>query len=145
MAPIGPYWPWAAESGSGAGPSGDVAVEDERDPDDGSQDGDDEADAKAVKRVFSCFCWGGERGGGGGEGKPSILGRFPAQPGPGRAWERPPPGSRSICTDFQPGRPTLRPFHDLAVLKMILIFVLGSPPPGGSRGRVRTAIFLRIS
>ncbi len=38
--------------------------------------------------------------------------------------------------------------HDdmiLEVLKMILIFFLGPPSPGGSRGRVRSAIFLRKS
>ena len=33
----------------------------------------------------------------------------------------------------------------LEVLKMIFNFVLGPPSPGGSRGRVRTAIFLKKS
>ena len=33
----------------------------------------------------------------------------------------------------------------LAVLKMIFNVVLGPPSPGGSRGRVRTATFLRKS
>ncbi len=32
--------------------------------------------------------------------------------------------------------------YDLQVLNMIFNFVLGPPSPGGSRGRVRTAIFL---
>ncbi len=50
---------------------------------------------------------------GGGDRKSPISGRFPAKPGPGWAWDRPRPGHRSICTDFQPGRLILRPFREV--------------------------------
>ena len=40
--------------------------------------------------------------------KSPILGRSPTQPGPRGSWERPRPGPRSIDTDFQPGRPSLK-------------------------------------
>jgi hypothetical protein len=41
---------------------------------------------------------------------------FGPLPGPtpgGGPWERPWPGPRSICIDFQPGRPILRPFREV--------------------------------
>ena len=40
---------------------------------------------------------------------------------------------------------TVLKVYNLAVLKMIFNFVLGPPSPGGPRGRVRSAIFLRNS
>ncbi len=49
----------------------------------------------------------------GGDRKSPILGRFPAQPGPGGAGERPRSGPRSICTDFQPGKSILRPVREV--------------------------------
>ncbi len=45
-----------------------------------------------------------------GDLKSPILGRFPAQPARGG---RPRQGPRWICTDFQPGRPILRPFREV--------------------------------
>jgi hypothetical protein len=54
--------------------------------------------SNAVKLV--CMLFRGRMGGG--DRKSSILGRVPAQPDPGGAWERPRPGPRSICVDFQP-------------------------------------------
>ncbi len=43
-------------------------------------------------------------------------------------------------------RAGLKNTYFLEVLTMVFYFILGPPPsPGGSRGRVRTAIFLRTS
>ncbi len=55
--------------------------------------------SNAVKRVLSLHLFGGVGP------KSPILGRFPAQPGPGGAWERPRLGHRSIGIDFQAGKP----------------------------------------
>ena len=48
-----------------------------------------------------------------GQDKSPILGRFPAQPGPLGSWERPRQGPRSIGTDVQPGKPSLRLFREV--------------------------------
>ncbi len=52
---------------------------------------------------------------------------------------------RAVREDFLPMEGSIysRAGLFLAVLKMIFNFCLGPPSPGGSRGRVRTAIFLR--
>ncbi len=71
-------------------------------------------DSTAVKSVFS-FCSAGGRY----DLKSSILGRFPAQPGLGGAWERSRSGPRSICTDCQPGRPILRPFREVCLNPLV--------------------------
>ena len=55
--------------------------------------------------AFNSFCFVG------GVGVGSDIVDFGPLPGPTRplgVWERPRPGRRLICTDFQPGRPILR-------------------------------------
>jgi hypothetical protein len=52
--------------------------------------------------VFKCFSFGGGKVG------PEFVDFGPLL-GHGWAWERPRPGPRSICTEFQPGRQILKP------------------------------------
>ncbi len=74
-----------------------------------------------------------------------ISGRCLARPGPGGAWERPRPGPRSMCTDFQPGRPTLRPFREFFFEPLVIAWerrtrspclLLGRGVPGPGLTRV---------
>ena len=51
--------------------------------------------ANAVKTVFRYVCGRGKNR------NSTIWGRFPAQPGPGGAWNRLRPGPRSMDIDFQ--------------------------------------------
>ncbi len=73
--------------------------------------------------VFFCFFW--------------------PKSAPGRPGKGPRLGPRSICTVFQPGRPILRLFRAAFRTPCDCIgdYILAAP----SRGRVRTASFLRTS
>ncbi len=56
------------------------------------------------------------------------------------------PDAKPKCDAQKQGKPQTQHQHrNLEVLKMIFNLFLGPPSPGGSRGRVRSAIFLRKS
>ncbi len=82
---------------------------------------------------FLGFDWGG----GGRINKSSILGRFPAPPGPGGAWERPRPGPRSICIEFQPSIPIMRPLREVFGYPFVTEFELSlsTDPVNNPMGR----------